>query len=85
MEDEKFMPQMVEDDSTYGLSTLDALWVLIQSQNIEIQQALSNRLQRMLKAKNSKKNGIDKGLEDLRLGHIHHAENSADLMKQIFG
>lgn len=33
----------------------------------------------------SKKSGIEKGLEDIKNGNVYHAENSDDLVKQIFG
>lgn len=33
----------------------------------------------------SKKNGIEKGLEDIRKGNVFRAKDSADLVKQIFG
>lgn len=32
-----------------------------------------------------RKNGIEKGLEDIRKGNVFHAENSQDLVKQILG
>lgn len=32
-----------------------------------------------------KKAGIEKGLEDIKNGNVYKAENSADLVKQIFG
>ena len=32
-----------------------------------------------------KKAGIERGLEDIKKGNVYHAENSADLIKQIFG
>lgn len=32
-----------------------------------------------------KKAGIEKGLEDIKNGNVYNAENSADLVKQIFG
>jgi hypothetical protein len=32
-----------------------------------------------------RKNGIDKGLEDIRKGNVYKAENSEDLIKQILG
>ncbi len=32
-----------------------------------------------------KKAGIERGLEDIKKGNVYRAENSADLVKQIFG
>lgn len=32
-----------------------------------------------------RKNGIEKGLEDIRKGNVYHAKNSEDLIKQILG
>ena len=32
-----------------------------------------------------KKAGIGRGLEDIKKGNVYRAENSADLVKQIFG
>jgi len=32
-----------------------------------------------------KKSGIQKGLDDIKKGNVYHAENSSDLVKQIFG
>lgn len=32
-----------------------------------------------------KKSGIEKGLEDIEKGNVFHAENAADLVKQILG
>lgn len=32
-----------------------------------------------------RKSGIEKGLEDIRMGNVFHAENSEDLLKQILG
>ena len=31
------------------------------------------------------KNGVEKGLEDIRKGNVFHAKNSEDLVKQILG
>ena len=36
-------------------------------------------------AKRERKSGIDKGLEDIRKGNVYYAENSEDLIRQIFG
>ena len=35
--------------------------------------------------KNHRKSGIEKGLEDIRKGNVHHAKNSQDLVNQILG
>jgi len=32
-----------------------------------------------------KKSGIQKGLDDIKKGNVYHAENSKDLINQIFG
>ena len=32
-----------------------------------------------------KEAGIERGLEDIKKGNVYHAENSADLIKQIYG
>jgi hypothetical protein len=32
-----------------------------------------------------RKNGIEKGLEDIRKGNVFHAKDSQDLIKQIMG
>ena len=32
-----------------------------------------------------RKAGIERGLEDIKKGNVYRAENSADLVKQIFG
>lgn len=32
-----------------------------------------------------KKSGIQKGLDDIKKGNVYHAENSKDLIGQIFG
>ena len=32
-----------------------------------------------------KKSGIEKGLDDIRKGNVYYAENSKDLINQIFG
>ena len=32
-----------------------------------------------------KKSGIEKGLEDIQKGNVHHAKDSQDLIKQILG
>jgi hypothetical protein len=35
--------------------------------------------------KTHRKNGIEKGLDDIRKGRIYHAKNSEDLINQILG
>ena len=33
----------------------------------------------------SSKSGIDEALDDIRAGRIHHAKDTTEMMKQIFG
>ncbi len=33
----------------------------------------------------TKKSGVDIGLEDIKAGRVHHAENAEDMIAQILG
>ena len=53
----------------------------IYVKNIAYMQTTTN----IENAKRERKSGIDKGLEDIRKGNVYYAENSEDLIRQIFG
>jgi hypothetical protein len=51
--------------------------------DISFLRALSKKMGWTMKL--HRKNGIEKGLEDIRKGNVFHAKDSQDLIKQIMG
>lgn len=79
------------DQQTPEISTVDALWVLIQSQSKRVRQALTKRLlAEQKKSKASKRveditqtAGYKKAMDDVKHGRVYHAESVDDMMNQI--
>ena len=51
--------------------------------DISVLRTLSKKMGWTMKL--HRKNGIEKGLEDIRKGNVFHAKDSQDLIKQIMG
>jgi hypothetical protein len=48
-------------------------------------KSLAKRMGWTIKSSKKKKTGIEKGLDDIKAGHLYHAENVDDLITQILG
>ena len=78
------------ETKTTEISTVDALWVLIQSQSKRVRQALTKRLiAEQAKQKSPRISDITQtagykaAMDDVKHGRVYHAENVEDMMIQI--
>ncbi len=66
---------------TSGIS--ESVTILLPQDDVSLLRNLSKKMGWTIQRK--RKSGIEKGLEDIRKGNVHHAKNSEDLIKQILG
>ena len=57
------------------------VYIALPESDVSFLRALSNRMGWTMKKE--RKSGIEKGLEDIRIGNVYHAKDSADLIQQI--
>ena len=71
---------------TQDISTVDALWVLIQNQSKSVRKALVKRIldeheqQRTLAQQQMLKDSLNRAFDELHSGRVHH--NARDLFKK---
>ena len=71
---------------TQDISTVDALWVLIQNQTKSVRKALVKRIldeheqQRTLAQQQMLKDSLNRAFDELHSGRVHH--NARDLFKK---
>lgn len=66
---------------TSGIS--ESVTILLPQDDVSLLRNLSKKMGWTIQRK--RKSGVEKGLEDIRKGNVHHAKNSEDLIKQILG
>lgn len=66
-------------------TTLKTFEISIPEKYVSAIRKLVKSMGGSVKIRKEKKCGLDEALEDVKAGRIYHAENTEDMMKQIFG
>lgn len=65
------------------VSTSESVTLMLPNADLNFLRTLSKKMGWTFKR--HRKTGIEKGLDDIKKGKVYHANNSEDLIKQIFG